>query len=189
MMFNIQQARRRILNAIDTVHRIDNARSNPAFRDSPMGRRLAERQREQGEQVRHTLDVLIAAHEERDALRKELDDTKAALQRLVSVTPSCVLAAGLNRGTEGVREVKYEGHGKNTGGLQQHSIGPEYPFITYKRGEKWRILDSRTGHTHSSAFSNVANAHEIARQWAESVAGGSDIAITASGFFGIYKGE
>ncbi|AQT27803.1 hypothetical protein HOR67_gp41 [Ralstonia phage RS-PI-1] len=186
-MFNIQQARRRILNAIDTVHRIDNARGNPAFRDSPMGRRLAERQQEQGEQVRHTLDVLIAAHEERDALRNELAETKAALQRLVAVTPSCVLAAGLNRGTEGVREVKYEGHGKNTGGLQQHSIGEEYPFITYKRGDKWRILDSRTGHTHTSAFVHSSSAHKIARDWSESVKAGSDIAIQASGFFGIYK--
>lgn len=85
--------------------------------------------------------------------------------------------------------VKYTGHGANTGGLQQHSIGPEYPFITYMRGDKWRILDSRTGNTHTSEFVSSKSAHTLAAEWAASVKSGSNIAIQSNGFFGIHKEE
>ncbi|TLG82340.1 hypothetical protein FEM54_33645, partial [Pseudomonas edaphica] len=169
-LFNVQQARRRIFNAIDTVQRLDQARATPQFNESSMGRRIAERQKEQREQVRHTLDVLVAAHHERDALLKELQETKAALEVLIAAAPSKVLANAVapqecrssycecERGKcsagriDKRDDVQYTGHGAKTGGLQQHSIGPEYPYITYKRGDYWRILDSRTGNTHYREF-------------------------------------
>lgn len=74
---------------------------------------------------------------ENERLCERGDAYKKALHRLIYNTPSCVLA-GVARNAEAQRPpeaVKYTGHGKNTGGLQQHSVGPEYPFITYKRGD------------------------------------------------------
>ncbi|QVE65549.1 hypothetical protein [Ralstonia phage vB_RsoP_BMB50] len=48
------------------------------------------------------------------------------------------------------REAVYEGHAGD-GGIQRHSIGEEYPFIVYaeefKGFVRWRIMDSRSGHT------------------------------------------
>ena len=47
--------------------------------------------------------------------------------------------------------VQYLGHGANTGGLQAHSIGDEYPYLiqgvarnVYQRTQ-WQVLDTRTG--------------------------------------------
>lgn len=62
----------------------------------------------------------------------------------------------------GLAEVQYMGHGMNTGGLQQHSIGPEYPYITHMVGSKWRILDSRTGNTYWKEFESGQAAHAFA---------------------------
>lgn len=48
-------------------------------------------------------------------------------------------------------EVKYTGHGVNTGGLQAHSIGWEYPYtvIGVQRGPegalRWAVMDTRNG--------------------------------------------
>lgn len=44
--------------------------------------------------------------------------------------------------------VEYKGHQVNSGGLQGHSLGGEYPYLVYKkgtpRGEFWVVLDTRT---------------------------------------------
>lgn len=48
-------------------------------------------------------------------------------------------------------EVRYMGHGANTGGLQAHSVGPEYPYtvIGVQRGPdgplRWAVMDTRNG--------------------------------------------
>lgn len=45
----------------------------------------------------------------------------------------------------------YTGHGHNTGGLQRHSIGDEYPYIIIGVADRWeqptqyQVMDSRTG--------------------------------------------
>lgn len=45
--------------------------------------------------------------------------------------------------------VRYTGHGVNTGGLQAHSVGPEYPYtiIGVQRGAegalRWAVMDTR----------------------------------------------
>lgn len=48
-------------------------------------------------------------------------------------------------------QVQYTGHGANTGGLQGHSVGAEYPYTVVKveNGDRkvWRIIDCRTGET------------------------------------------
>ena len=47
-------------------------------------------------------------------------------------------------------EVRYTGHGANTGGLQGHSIGTEYPYIIIGVADSWhapteyQVMDSRT---------------------------------------------
>lgn len=47
--------------------------------------------------------------------------------------------------------VRYMGHGANTGGLQAHSIGWEYPYtvIGVQRGPegalRWAVMDTRNG--------------------------------------------
>lgn len=47
--------------------------------------------------------------------------------------------------------VQYLGHGKNTGGLQAHSVGWEYPYtvIGVQRGPegalRWAVMDTRNG--------------------------------------------
>ncbi|KVE35705.1 hypothetical protein [Burkholderia sp. BDU5] len=214
-LFDIASARRRIFNAIDAVQRLDYARPLPAFHKSRMGQRFAECQQHQREQVEHTFDKLVESHrllEQTQAelegaqrankkLHDELAATRESLHKLVYVTPSSVLIqAGLVEyvGRRGAafaaaqrppEAVKYTGHGSNTGGLQQHSIGPEYPFITYMHGDKWRVLDSRTGHTHYAEWSRSDHAHNVARSWAQGVANGQNIAIQSNGFFGIHKEE
>jgi len=48
-------------------------------------------------------------------------------------------------------EVRYTGHGNDTGGLQRHSIGPEYQYtiIGVQRGPegalRWAVMDTRNG--------------------------------------------
>ena len=48
-------------------------------------------------------------------------------------------------------EVRYMGHGANTGGIQAHSIGWEYPYtvIGVQRGPegalRWAVMDTRNG--------------------------------------------
>ena len=48
-------------------------------------------------------------------------------------------------------EVRYMGHGANTGGLQAHSVGWEYPYtvIGVQRGPegalRWAVMDTRNG--------------------------------------------
>ncbi|QYD70123.1 hypothetical protein KZJ38_07385 [Paraburkholderia edwinii] len=88
--------------------------------------------------------------------------------------------AGLDRGTEGVRP-EYTGHGLNTGGLQAHSIGEEYPLITYMRGDFWRILDSRTGNTHELEYESAREAHADALTFHRVY--GSESRIGKKGFF------
>mgnify|MGYP007124203539 CR=1 FL=1 len=47
--------------------------------------------------------------------------------------------------------VEYLGHGANTGGLQRHSVGAEYPYTvagTMQHGDaqtQWYVQDLRTG--------------------------------------------
>ena len=47
-------------------------------------------------------------------------------------------------------EVRYTGHGANTGGLQGHSIGPDYPYLIIgvqdrlEAPTEWQVMDSRT---------------------------------------------
>lgn len=47
-------------------------------------------------------------------------------------------------------EVRYTGHGANTGGLQGHSVGEDYPYMiigVQGRAEaptEWQVMDSRT---------------------------------------------
>jgi len=64
-----------------------------------------------------------------------------------------------------MQAVQYMGHGANTGGLQAHSIGDEYPLITHMRGEFWRILDSRTGNVHELEYEHASDAHADAREF------------------------
>lgn len=46
--------------------------------------------------------------------------------------------------------VRYTGHGINTGGLQGHSVGADYPYMiigVQDRAEaptEWQVMDSRT---------------------------------------------
>jgi hypothetical protein len=46
---------------------------------------------------------------------------------------------------------QYTGHGANTGGLQGHSIGSEYPYMIVGVADsldaptEWQVMDSRTG--------------------------------------------
>lgn len=44
-------------------------------------------------------------------------------------------------------KAQYTGHGVNTGGLQQHSLGEDYPFIVVGTGTKghWYVLNGVTG--------------------------------------------
>ena len=48
-------------------------------------------------------------------------------------------------------EVRYTGHGANTGGLQGHSIGDEYPYLVHGVADRWEapteyvVMDTRTG--------------------------------------------
>lgn len=48
-------------------------------------------------------------------------------------------------------QVQYTGHGANTGGLQRHSIGDEYPYMIggsmahADAPTEWFVLDTRTG--------------------------------------------
>ncbi len=47
--------------------------------------------------------------------------------------------------------VAYTGHGAGTGGLQQHSVGAEYPYTIMGRQAhadaptQWCVFDTRTG--------------------------------------------
>lgn len=47
-------------------------------------------------------------------------------------------------------QVQYTGHGDNTGGLQRHSIGTEYPYLIMgvqdrlEAPTEWVIMDTRT---------------------------------------------
>ena len=43
--------------------------------------------------------------------------------------------------------VGYTGHGANTGGLQGHSIGVNYPYTVIGVGSHWAAMDLRTGRT------------------------------------------
>jgi hypothetical protein len=46
--------------------------------------------------------------------------------------------------------VVYTGHGANTGGLQGHSVGSEYPYMIVgvqdrlEAPTEWRVMDTRT---------------------------------------------
>lgn len=42
-------------------------------------------------------------------------------------------------------EIKYTGHGVNTGGLQGHSIGEEYPRMVVGAEHGWKALNLNTG--------------------------------------------
>lgn len=42
-------------------------------------------------------------------------------------------------------QVQYTGHGQNTGGLQGHSIGDEYPYMVAGVIDGFAVLDTRTG--------------------------------------------
>ena len=47
-------------------------------------------------------------------------------------------------------QVQYTGHGANTGGLQAHSVGPDYPYMVvgvqdrYEAPTEWCVMDTRT---------------------------------------------
>lgn len=64
-------------------------------------------------------------------------------------------------------QVQYTGHGANTGGLQGHSIGDEYPYTVIKveDGEykAWRAIDCRTGETVSEAVKYTTVTNSIRR--------------------------
>lgn len=73
--------------------------------------------------------------------------------------------------------VQYLGHGTNTGGLQAHSIGGEYPYIIegFQRSLDgpllWRVLDSRNGKVYAGRASYKAAAQDVAAaQCADAVA-------------------
>ena len=61
----------------------------------------------------------------------------------------------------------YTGHGPNTGGLQQHSIGGVYPKIIYAQqtqcGLRWGVLDARTGGDSGPFAEQCAEAVALAR--------------------------
>lgn len=46
---------------------------------------------------------------------------------------------------------QYSGHGANTGGLQMHSVGSDYPYMIIGVADsldaptQWQVQDSRTG--------------------------------------------
>lgn len=48
-------------------------------------------------------------------------------------------------------EVRYTGHGANTGGLQGHSVGADYPYMIigvqdhFTAPTEWQVMDCRTG--------------------------------------------
>lgn len=48
-------------------------------------------------------------------------------------------------------QVQYTGHGANTGGLQRHSVGAEYPYTVMgvasrlEAPTEWVVVDTRTG--------------------------------------------
>jgi len=47
-------------------------------------------------------------------------------------------------------QVRYTGHGANTGGLQGHSVGADYPYMIIGVQDRldapteWQVMDSRT---------------------------------------------
>ncbi len=47
-------------------------------------------------------------------------------------------------------QVRYTGHGINTGGLQGHSVGADYPYMIIgvqdrlEAPTEWQVMDSRT---------------------------------------------
>jgi len=57
---------------------------------------------------------------------------------------------------------KYTGHGANTGGLQQHTIGDIYPIGIFGQetpeGLRYGVQNFATGHTHLTA--QCATTHE-----------------------------
>ena len=61
------------------------------------------------------------------------------------------------------KQVRYTGHGANTGGLQCHSVGPDYPYMIVGVQERltaptrWRVMDTRTSKM-SNSFSTMARA-------------------------------
>lgn len=52
---------------------------------------------------------------------------------------------------DATRAVRYTGHGANTGGLQGHSVGSDYPYMIIgvqdrlEAPTEWQVMDSRTG--------------------------------------------
>lgn len=60
-------------------------------------------------------------------------------------------------------QVQYTGHGANTGGLQGHSIGPDYPYMIIGVADRleaptqWVVMDSRTSNR-SPRFPTYARA-------------------------------
>lgn len=59
------------------------------------------------------------------------------------------------------QQVQYTGHGANTGGLQAHSIGDNYPFLIFGRQFDrsrllWGVLDTRDGTDHGTYIDGKA---------------------------------
>ena len=62
-----------------------------------------------------------------------------------NIAPGITYALNAARVKTPVPNIGYTGHGANTGGLQQHSVGELYPFISVVSEEHGRcLLDSRT---------------------------------------------
>ena len=62
---------------------------------------------------------------------------------------------------------KYTGHGPNTGGLQQHSIGGSYPNIVFGQetdyGTRYGVMNAATGAiVHTATFDTARDAGECA---------------------------
>lgn len=71
---------------------------------------------------------------------------------------------------------EYIGHRANSGGLQGHSIGGEYPYLVYlrgtNRGEFWAVLDTRT-----SEDVALFNKQEEAIEHVYELKGASDVGV------------
>lgn len=192
-MLTKQQLFRKVSNALDTLFEYENVRTKRA--PQQWRERIESRQAQHRTDI---LDTLVGLYEERDrqqaqeqvlmARLRKAEEERDHFKRLAySAAYGGRPAFGLDRGTEGVPKARpeYTGHGVNTGGLQAHSIGDEYPYLPYMRGNSWRILDTRTGNTHHSVFPTAARASEVAKFWAglDKRSGNTNVRIGRDGVF------
>ena len=62
-------------------------------------------------------------------------------------------------------DMRYTGHGSNTGGLQLHSIGDTYPWISVVQGDgesrRYSYLNGSTGEETPTFHSHKAASHYL----------------------------